>query len=119
MNVDIRKEEYKAYHRDHIMAANQKVLLHYVQWDLGAPPATTQYASYDQWNKDSSRFPWEDMESSLYRPAPTAELDDAFDDEDDDDGAEGDEDEESSHSQDADGDGDEDSEGLEHSQDEE
>ena len=108
MNVDIRKEQYKAYRRDHTMAETQKKILHHVSRAPGGPPATTQPASYARWSKDSSRYPWVDLERSLYRPSTTAEDED---EEADDDEADGDEDEESSQSQDE--------EDSEHSQDEE
>ena len=49
------------------------------------PPAPSQPASFTRWNRDSSsRFPRDDMERSLYRPTPTAAVEELSDDDEDD-----------------------------------
>ena len=86
MNVDVRKVQYQAYRRDHTMAGNQQVILHHVSGARGPPPAPSQPASFTRWNRySSSRFPWDDMERSLYRPTPTAAVEELSDDDEDDD----------------------------------
>ena len=88
MNVDIRNEQYQSYRRDHKMAETQKVILHHVQGALGDPPVASPPLPYARWSEGISKYPWVDMERSLYRPTPTAEAtyyeDDAADDEDED-----------------------------------
>ena len=101
MKVDIRREQYNAYYRDHKMAGTQQTILHYVNGALGDPPVVSQPVSYARWSKYISHYPWVDLERSLYRPPPTVEANDDEEDEDEDDVDGDDEDEESSHSQDA------------------
>ena len=82
------------------MAENQKQILHYVRRTPGSPSVATQAASYERWNKESCKYPWVDMERSLYRPAPTTETaadsEDEDEDEEDAERAEGDDEEEES-----------------------
>ena len=66
------------------MARNQQVILHHVSGARGPPPAPSQPVSFTRWNRDSSsRFPWDDMEHSLYRPTPTAAVEELSDDDED------------------------------------
>ena len=76
----------------------------------GSPSLATQPASYERWNKESCKYPWVDMERSLYRPAPTTET--AVDSEDE---AEDEEDAERTKDDDDEGESTQDEEDSEHS----
>ena len=88
------------------MAGNQQVILHHVSGARGPPPAPSQPALFARWNRaSSSRFPWDDMERSLYRPTPSTEVeelseDNDEEDDDDEDPADDDDDADSTASQD-------------------